>query len=287
MTTGLVPYKEVIMVHPQYFDIKYAINSHMLDANGNLNQINKQLALTQWNDLKNKFLNLNLKVHVLEASEEFPDMVFSANQSFIFKDAKTEEKKAVISNMRSNYRKKETSFFKDWYKNNHYKIFELGDESSELCFEGNGDIIPHPDFSFFWGGAGPRTDRAIYDQLNKKLNLKFEVLNLTHPDFYHLDTCFVVLDTKTCAFVPAAFSQSDAEKIKNHFHTTITITEEEAKKYFAANAFCPDGKNVVVQIGTKKFKADLKNHGFNIIEVDTSEFMKSGGSVFCMKMALI
>ena len=28
----------------------------------------------------------------------------------------------------------------------------------------------------------------------------------------------------------------------------------------------------------------LKKEGYDVVEIDTSEFMKSGGSVFCMKM---
>lgn len=285
MTDILIPYKEVLMVHPKYFDIEYCINPHMVDASGQLHTINKNKALEQWNNLKQQFEELNVKVHVLEPQKNLPDMVFSANQSFIFVDPLTNKKKAVISNMRSKFRKNETVFFADWYKKNNYEVHEPKDTT--LCFEGNGDIIPHPDFSFFWGGVGPRTDKAVYDSLSKQLELKFEILNLIHPDFYHLDTCFVVLDGNTCAYVKEAFNKSDILKIEKHFKNTILIDLHEAKNYFAANAFCPDGKNVIVQVGTEKFKSDLQNHGLNVIETDTSEYMKSGGSVFCMKMALI
>lgn len=287
MHNPLIPYKEVLMVHPRYFNVEYSINPHMLDKYGKLNQINKDLALKQWEALKECFENLNLKVHVLEGQENLPDMVFSANQSFIFFNPKMKEKNAVISNMRSKFRKNETSFFKDWYRKNNYTIYEFDAHEDNLCFEGNGDIIPHPDFTFFWGGVGPRTDREIYEKISKQLGLKFQILNLVHPEFYHLDTCFVVLDNNTCAYVNEAFSKKDVEKIKQHFKSTIVIDITEAKKYFAANAFCPDGKNVIVQKDTTLFKDKLEKNGFNVIEVDTSEFMKSGGSVFCMKMGLI
>lgn len=55
-------------------------------------------------------------------------------------------------------------------------------------------------------------------------------------------------------------------------------------KYFVCNCHCPDGKNVIVQKGSKDFKNKIKTAGFDIIEVNTSEFIKSGGSVFCMKL---
>ena len=40
----------------------------------------------------------------------------------------------------------------------------------------------------------------------------------------------------------------------------------------------PDGD------GANEANAKLRSAGFNVVEVDTSEFMKSGGSVFCLKM---
>ena len=55
-------------------------------------------------------------------------------------------------------------------------------------------------------------------------------------------------------------------------------------KGFWAFSFSPDGKNVIVQKGSSKFKEEIIKNGFNLIEVETTEFMKSGGSVFCMKL---
>jgi N-dimethylarginine dimethylaminohydrolase len=42
----------------------------------------------------------------------------------------------------------------------------------------------------------------------------------------------------------------------------------------------------VLQKGSASACADLRRLGFKPVEVDTSEFMKSGGSVFCMKQVV-
>ncbi|HRB00496.1 MAG TPA: amidinotransferase, partial [Ignavibacteria bacterium] len=66
----------------------------------------------------------------------------------------------------------------------------------------------------------------------------------------------------------------------------IYADNEENLKYFICNCHCPDGENVIVQRGSSKFKEDIKKSGFSIIETETTEFIKSGGSVFCMKLMI-
>ena len=53
---------------------------------------------------------------------------------------------------------------------------------------------------------------------------------------------------------------------------------------FACNAHCPDEKHVIIQKGNAQSVALIKQHNFIPIEIDTSEFIKSGGSVYCMKL---
>jgi N-dimethylarginine dimethylaminohydrolase len=67
------------------------------------------------------------------------------------------------------------------------------------------------------------------------------------------------------------------------FENVINAPEDEAKKLFACNATCPDGKNVIIQKGCTNVNSALRDAGFTVHEVDTGEYLKSGGSVFCMK----
>ena len=72
-------------------------------------------------------------------------------------------------------------------------------------------------------------------------------------------------------------------EISKHFKNVIEIDPIEGKQGFAGNAFCPNKKHVVVQRGNKKFNASVEALGLEVLEVDTSEYIKAGGSVFCMK----
>ena len=107
-------------------------------------------------------------------------------------------------------------------------------------------------------------------------------MELVNDKFYHLDTCFCALDSKSVMIYPAAFSDDGRRIISHFFENVIEVDEGEASN-FACNALAI-GRNVFIEKGNSKVGAKLKDHGFNVIEVNTSEFMKSGGSVFCLTL---
>lgn len=269
----------VLMVHPQYFDVQYAINPYMKDDQGKLNKVDRQLAIIQWQNLKTAYERIGLQVHVLDGAEKLPDMVFAANQSFPF--IKNKQKSVILSRMRSEFRQNEVAFFKKFYQTHGYEIYEL---SEDMHFEGNGDALIQPGTQEIWGGYGYRTDLKVYDQIAKMTGQHVNPLRLQSEYFYHLDTCFSILDQNTVAYVPEAFDADGRQLIQQKFSNTIAIHEQEARQFFAANCHCPDGQHVLLHPGAERFRTALKNQGFVPVELNTSEYMKSGGSVFCMKM---
>jgi N-dimethylarginine dimethylaminohydrolase len=272
----------ILMVRPDYYEVAYAINAHMRDSDGNIHKVNKELALAQWSALKQTFEKVGAKVFVLEGQPNFPDMVFCANQCFPFKDS-SGKKTAVLSKMRHPERKGEVPFFRSFLESQGYVIFDTPD--SVPAFEGMGDAILVPGRQLIVGGFGPRTAREIYPYLSQKFGFEVIPLELSHPDYYHLDTCLTVLDSNTVAYVPSAIKNS--HELEKFFPRRIEISESEAKLFFAGNAFCIDGRSVILQQGAKNFCNELRGFNYVPVEVDTREFIKAGGSVFCMKMHLV
>ena len=88
------------------------------------------------------------------------------------------------------------------------------------------------------------------------------------------------------ATAPEAFDDAGRALIDALFETVIEVPDHEARHQFACNAHCPDGAHVLIQEGCEGTNAQLRNHDFVPVELDTSEFMKSGGSVFCMKQMI-
>lgn len=280
--------KKVLMTNPQHFDVVYAINAHMMGADGKLQKVDKALAQKQWSTLKKTYEDLGFEVHVLDGDPQHPDMVFTANQSFPFLSSLDQSPSVILSHMKSEFRKDEVQHFENYYRKAGYKIHAL---KSDFSFEGNGDALITG--KSIWAGHGFRTDKSVYEEIRSITGFDIYPLELKNENFYHLDTCFSILrgapenansGPSVVAVVREAFTSQDFDLIKSKFHTVIEIALDEAIENFAANCHSPDGKNVILHPGSTKFVQELARLGFAALEVDTSELKKSGGSVFCMKM---
>jgi N-dimethylarginine dimethylaminohydrolase len=270
-----------LMVTPEHFRIDYAINPYMNDAHGRLKIVNQEVALQQWHNLKSTFERLGVKVSTIAGSPNLPDMVFAANQSLVFWH--NDVPNVLMSRMQSAQRRPEVALFEHWYRAQGYAVHSL-ESSSDISFEGNGDALLDPKYRLIWGGTGPRSNPWAYQEIASRFDIPVILLPLKCLDFYHLDTCFAILGPESVAIQPRAFDDQTLKIIRSRFSTVIEIEYDENIKFFAGNCHVPRGKDVVLQAGATKFLGDLKKHGFTPHEVDTSEFMKSGGSVFCMKM---
>ncbi len=279
--SSMPPPNRVLMVEPTYFDVEYVINPHMADQIGMVDTIQ---AYNEWQHIKDAFENIGLEVITLEGVRGLPDMVFTANQSLPYID-QNGDKFAVMSRMHAEQRREEVAWFEQWYRQDGYEIFHL-DENNSSFFEGMGDAIWHPRKKLLWGGYGVRTSKSAYEEISRLLDVPVILLHLVDERFYHLDTCFSVLNESTVMIYPDAFDDSSLQLINSQFDLVIEATQYEAVNLLAVNATCPDGKNVLIQQGCTDINKKLRNHGFQVHELSTYEFLKSGGSVFCMKLLL-
>lgn len=280
LTAGNMVYpRRMFMVRPTFFSVDYVINPHMA---GNVGTVNKEKAMNQWEALYDGFASCGMVMATVEGQEGLPDMVFCANQSlpFITEDG---ERKVLMSRMHSDQRKSEVTHIQKFYETQDYDIATLdGTHISE--FEGMGDAIWHMGKKILWGGYGFRTSMEVYDHISQLWQVPVLAVKLLHPEFYHLDTCFCVLNEESVLIYPGAFDAEGLAMIRSMFSTVIEANTYEAEKLFACNATCPDGKNVFIQAGCTETNKALADKGFHVHEMDTTEFLKSGGSVFCMKL---
>lgn len=273
--------RKVLMVKPTHFDVKYVINPHMKDFVG---RVDKMQAQNEWEHMVDGYKELGFDVHILDGAEDLPDMVFCANQSLPFIDD-SGNRKVLMSIMNSPERREEVSHIEKWYRTLGYEI-EYLDPSDVDAFEGMGDALWHFKKRLLWGGYGFRSSLNAYKQITEKFDTPVMALELTDDKFYHLDTCMAMLNEKSVLIYPGAFTDRGLEMIHKLFENVIEATQYEAEKQFAVNATCPDGKNVLIQQGCTDVNQKLRDAGFSVHEYSTFEFIKSGGSVFCMKMLL-
>ncbi|MEK7993888.1 MAG: hypothetical protein AAB403_08815, partial [Planctomycetota bacterium] len=110
------------------------------------------------------------------------------------------------------------------------------------------------------------------------------LLKLVNEKFYHLDTCFCPLTSESVLIYPSAFDAESLELILKIFPVVLTASETEASRSMACNAAVIDGKTAIVQRGTSAVARHMAGMGLRVVEVDTSEFIKLGGSVYCLKL---
>ncbi len=271
---------KILMTSPQYFSVEYVINPHMA---GNIGTVNFKNAVHQWETLVRTYTDLGFQVEKLEGVRGLPDMVFCANQCLPFHDPVKNENGLFLSIMHADQRKEEVQYYREFFRRRNYTIHKM--PASISNFEGMGDALWHSGRFLLWGGYGFRSDLKAYEFISDEIGVDVIALSLSDPDFYHLDTCLSMLTEDTCLVYREAFDERGLELIDKLFDNVISAPEDEARKLFAVNAHCPDGKNVILQMGCDVTGEKLQDAGLNPVFVDTSEYIKSGGSVFCMKQA--
>ncbi|MEO1021654.1 MAG: arginine deiminase-related protein [Bacteroidota bacterium] len=271
---------EVLMVSPRFFEVQYEINPHMKN---NIGEVDYLAAQNEWTHLKKGFEELDLSVHVIDGVRGFPDMVFCANQSLPDLSADG-QKRAILSIMHAEQRKGEVEYVERWYDEHGYTTIPM--DHSIPDFEGMGDALWHAGKRLIWGGYGFRSSLEAYRFISDTLDVPVIALELIDPKFYHLDTCLCVLNETTALIYPQAFTDEGRSLIRSFFPTVLEASKYEAEELFACNATCPDGKNVFIQQGCTDTNQKLRDAGFIVHEFATFEFLKSGGSVFCMKLML-
>lgn len=272
---------EVLMVRPLHYSVEYVINPHMADQVG---QVDKLEANNEWELVRTLFDQIGIKVNVIEDQDGLPDMVFCANQSLPYIDEQG-KRHVFMSIMHADQRKDEVPYIEQWYRQHGYEIHYL-DEDKIDDFEGCGDAIWHTGKRLLWGGYGYRSSIDAYETISETFDVPVIALELVDESFYHLDTCLCVLDEKTALIYPEAFTDEGLKLINKVYDKVIQSSKYEAEKLFACNASCPDGRNVIIQQGCTDVNKNLRDAGFSVHEVSTYEYLKSGGSVFCMKMLL-
>jgi N-dimethylarginine dimethylaminohydrolase len=260
----------VLMCPPDFFRIEYEINPWMSLKNPS----DKNKAREQWDRLYTVLKEkLQIQIELLKPEPGLPDLVFTANAGLV------SEKKVWLSNFKFPERQGERVVFKDWFERRGYEIFSL---PKELSFEGEGDFLKMG--NLFFAGAPFRTDVSSHIVISKDLQREVISLELIHPRFYHLDTCFCPLNDYSALFVPEAFSASSLKILTAWVDHLIPLQAAEAN-LFAANAIVSQNK-IVCQSGAKTVQKKLEKEGFEIFPVDLSEFIKAGGSAKCLVLWL-
>jgi N-dimethylarginine dimethylaminohydrolase len=254
------------MCPPEYFAVEYAINPWM-DTSA---PVDGELALKQWQLLRETLVRHGHTVHVLPAEAGLPDMVFAANGAFSVD--------GVVYGARFRYpqRVAEAAAHRAFYTAPDWRFVE-----PTQINEGEGDFtyLPAANGGLILAGYGFRTEPAAHAEAQEALGRPSISLRLVDPRFYHLDVALAPLDDHNIVYHPGAFSASSQLILRQLFPDAVIADEADALA-FGLN-LVSDGRNVFINSEASALAAKLRVAGYVPVPVELSELKKGGGSVKC------
>jgi len=272
--------RRVLLCPPTYFEVRDVKNPYM---NG-MPPVDRAKANEQWESLRNALQSAGVEVETIDPVRDLEDMVFAANQVFVGYHPRIGNF-IVPSEMRHLSRQREVPYYVDWFRRRGYLVMNL-DLYGE-CLEGHGDLIWHPDRSKIWAGYGFRSTKKAIEKFSaamQKLEVPVIQLQLVDESFYHLDTSLCPLNEEAVLIHAGAFAEESQAKLRSGWRRLHELTREEAG-WFMGNGIVANGKYITPRL-TDNLSRILAQEGLEPVVVETSEFEKSGGSLFCMKCVL-
>ncbi len=263
--------KSYLMCPPDYFGVLYEINPWMHTEIAP----DKDLAQEQWHNLVANIQRAGATVQMMEAVDMLPDLVFTANAGLV------DGKCFIPSQFKYPERRPEVDYNNAWFRAHGFEIAQFSEDPTHF-FEGCGDAF------IICGelvtGYGFRTELAAHAELGKTLGVPVHSIHLIDPRLYHLDISFCPLDDRHAIIAPDMWDKSSYEDIKQLVPELLVLEIDEALA-FCANAVVVN-KTVIMPNCTPRIAHILQKWGYEICVSPVSEFLKAGGGVRCLTLAL-
>lgn len=254
------------MCSPEHFAVEYAINPWM-DVTA---PVDAELAVKQWDRLRETLVGLGHEVHLLTPERGLPDMVFAANGAFVVDGT------VYGAQFKHEQRHAEAAAHRAFYEANGWRFIAPSETN-----EGEGDFayLPEAHGGLILAGHGFRTETAAHAEAQEALGRPVVSLRLVDPRFYHLDVALASIDDENVVYCPGAFSAASQRVLTQLFPDAVIADDEDALA-FGLN-LVSDGLNVVLNSEATRLAGKLKAAGYQPVPVELAELKKGGGSVKC------
>ncbi|WP_406039605.1 dimethylargininase [Micromonospora sp. NBC_00898] len=262
-----VPRKRTyLMCSPEHFAVEYAINPWM-DVTA---PVDAELAVKQWDRLRETLAGLGHEVHLLAPEAGLPDMVFAANGAFVVDGT------VYGAQFKHEQRAAEAAAHRAFYESQGWRFIAPSETN-----EGEGDFayLPEAHGGLILAGHGFRTELPAHAEAQEALGRPVISLRLVDPRFYHLDVALASIDDTNVVYYPGAFSAASQKVLAQLFPDAVLADDEDALA-FGLN-LVSDGANVVLNSEATRLAGKLKAAGYTPVPVELAELKKGGGSVKC------
>lgn len=261
--------RRYLMCPPAHFTVLYEINPWM----SNEVPVDPDRAHEQWDDLVALLRDAGADIEVVDPVEGLPDMVFTANAGIV------NARQFVPTNFRNVERQGEQAHFAAWFSSRGYRIDEI---PAHLAHEGAGDALPFG--GVLVSGYRWRTDAGAHGVLTELTGVAVRSVELIDERFYHLDMTFCPLDDRHAIVTPSVWDAYGAKVIEALVPEPLILDRDEAELLTANSVVV--GTNLVMTSCPPRVGRQLEAWGFEVAVADVSEFLKAGGGVRCLTLAL-
>jgi N-dimethylarginine dimethylaminohydrolase len=261
--------KRVILCQPQYMTIREVINEtqEYFKNEG----IHIERAVEQHGEFVKTLKDNGVDVILLPYHKKYPEQVFTRDIGF------TLGQTIFVAKMATDVRSGEENVLKQWLEDEEISYYNLAEERIE-----GGDVVI--DRETIYVGLSNRTDQKAAKQLQRLLN-QFNVITILFKEKYlHLDCIFNVVSPEVALIYPNALTKKDIEFFGSRYDL-IEVSKEEQFQ-LGTNVLSIGNKKILSLPVNVKVNKELRNRGFEVIEVDITEIIKSGGSFRCCTLPI-
>ncbi|RHW37682.1 hypothetical protein D1B33_08040 [Lysinibacillus yapensis] len=262
--------QKVVLCEPRYMEIQEIIND-VQKAYINDN-IDRSLAISQHKEFEQTLRDAGVEVIKLQPSKSLPEQVFTRDIGF------TLGHQLFISEMANPIRQGEDEVLAQWVNEHNISYKKFSKDSIE-----GGDVIVDGHRVFI--GISHRTCKDAILALKKELP-DFEIIPIRfNPKYLHLDCVFNILSPQDALIYPDAFNPDTVERLSSMYHL---IEVNESEQFSMGTNVLSIGQNRVISLPiNREVNNQLRENGYQVIEVDFSEIIKSGGSFRCCSMPIV
>ena len=234
--------------------------------------IDRSLAISQHQIFEQTLRNAGVEVIKLRPSKDHPEQVFTRDIGF------TLGNRLFISEMANPIRQGEEKVLAHWMNEHDISYKKLSTHSIE-----GGDVIVDGNRVFI--GISHRTCMNAVQALQSELP-DFEILPIPfNPKYLHLDCVFNILSSKDALIYPDALDPKIVDRLSSMYHL---IEVSESEQFSMGTNVLSIGHNRVFSLPINHdVNHQLRQHGYQVLEVDFSEIIKSGGSFRCCSMPIV
>jgi N-dimethylarginine dimethylaminohydrolase len=262
--------KRVVLCQPQYMTIREVINNTQKHFKNE--GIHIERALEQHGEFIKVLQNNNIEVILLPYHKKYPEQVFTRDIGFALGQT------IFVAKMAHDIRIGEESVLIQWLDDEVISYYNLAEDKIE-----GGDVII--DQNTIYVGLSNRTHQQAIDHLQSLLN-QFNVIAIPFKEkFLHLDCVFNVVSPDVALIYPDALTKEDINLFSSKYEL-IEVSHEE-QFTLGTNVLSIGNKRILSLPINKQVNKQLQHHGFEVIEVDISEIIKSGGSFRCCTLPIL